>query len=299
MIDIKIMQDASEIIRYDSDKLPYAIQERLLSQFTERRALCHWHPDIECIRIYEGSMCYEVNGEQILLQTGDIVIVNSGQLHYGYAHDDEDCKFCVELIHPDIFKTNLHIYQENVYPIIHASGITYWLYHKEDSNYQQVASLLDQIFDIRNNPKDSMLCLLNGLFHCLWHCIYQSSTRQLQTATLQKNPDISLQKQMVTYIHEHYAEDIGLDDIASAGNISRSKCCKIFQAYLQQSPVSFLNDYRMEISCNLLCNTSYSITEIALACGFNHLSYFSKSFLRKYGCTPNQYRKREAGTLKK
>ena len=51
MIDIKIMQDASEIIRYDSDKLPYAIQERLLSQFTERRALCHWHPDIECIRI--------------------------------------------------------------------------------------------------------------------------------------------------------------------------------------------------------------------------------------------------------
>ena len=96
MIDIKIMQDASEIIRYDSDKLPYAIQERLLSQFTERRALCHWHPDIECIRIYEGSMCYEINGEQILLQTGDIVIVNSGQLHYGYAHDDEDCKFCVE-----------------------------------------------------------------------------------------------------------------------------------------------------------------------------------------------------------
>jgi len=147
--------------------------------------------------------------------------------------------------------------------------------------------------------EDSVLCLLNGLFHCLWHCIYQHSTQELQTAGLQKNPDISLQKQMVTYIHEHYAEDIGLDDIASAGNISRSKCCKIFQAYLQQSPVSFLNDYRMEISCNLLSNTSYSITEIALACGFNHLSYFSKSFLRKYGCTPNQYRKREAGTLKK
>lgn len=31
MIDIEIMQDASEIIHYDSNKLPYAIQERLLS----------------------------------------------------------------------------------------------------------------------------------------------------------------------------------------------------------------------------------------------------------------------------
>ena len=53
MIDIEIMQDASEIIHYDSNKLPYAIQERLLSQFTGHKALCHWHPDIECIRIYE------------------------------------------------------------------------------------------------------------------------------------------------------------------------------------------------------------------------------------------------------
>lgn len=80
MIDIEIMQDASEIIHYDSNKLPYAIQERLLSQFTGHKALCHWHPDIECIRIYEGSMNYEINGEQILLRAGDIIIVNSGQL---------------------------------------------------------------------------------------------------------------------------------------------------------------------------------------------------------------------------
>ena len=299
MIDIEIMQDASEIIHYDSNKLPYAIQERLLSQFTGHKALCHWHPDIECIRIYEGSMNYEINGEQILLRAGDIIIVNSGQLHYGYANGEEDCKFCVELLHPNIFKSNLHIYQESVYPIVHSSNISYWLFHWSDADYQQIVSLVDQIFAARMQHEDSVLCLLNGLFHCLWHCIYQHSTQELQTAGLQKNPDISLQKQMVTYIHEHYAEDIGLDDIASAGNISRSKCCKIFQAYLQQSPVSFLNDYRMEISCNLLSNTSYSITEIALACGFNHLSYSSKSFLRKYGCTPNQYRKREAGTLKK
>lgn len=294
MIDIEIMQDASEIIHYDSNKLPYAIQERLLSQFTGHKALCHWHPDIECIRIYEGSMNYEINGEQILLRAGDIIIVNSGQLHYGYANGEEDCKFCVELLHPNIFKSNLHIYQESVYPIVHSSSISYWLFHWSDADYQQIVSLVDQIFAARMQHEDSVLCLLNGLFHCLWHCIYQHSTQELQTAGLQKNPDISLQKQMVTYIHEHYAEDIGLDDIASAGNISRSKCCKIFQAYLQQSPVSFLNDYRMEISCNLLSNTSYSITEIALACGFNHLSYFSKSFLKKYGCTPNQYRQKRS-----
>ena len=184
MIDIEIMQDASEIIHYDSNKLPYAIQERLLSQFTGHKALCHWHPDIECIRIYEGSMNYEINGEQILLRAGDIIIVNSGQLHYGYANGEEDCKFCVELLHPNIFKSNLHIYQESVYPIVHSSSISYWLFHWSDADYQQIVSLVDQIFAARMQHEDSVLCLLNGLFHCLWHCIYQHSTQELQTAGL-------------------------------------------------------------------------------------------------------------------
>ncbi|MBR1391246.1 MAG: AraC family transcriptional regulator [Lachnospiraceae bacterium] len=34
-----------------------------------------------------------------------------------------------------------------------------------------------------------------------------------------------------------------------------------------------------------------TLDAIAGSCGFNHLSYFSKIFLRNYGCTPTQYRK--------
>ena len=87
-------------------------------------------------------------------------------------------------------------------------------------------------------------------------------------------------------------DNIDLEDIAAAGNISRSKCCQIFKKYMQQSPVAYLNAYRMELSCNLLKTTSYSITSIATSCGYNHLSYFSKIFLKKFGCTPMEYRKK-------
>ena len=168
MIDIEIMQDASEIIHYDSNKLPYAIQERLLSQFTGHKALCHWHPDIECIRIYEGSMNYEINGEQILLRAGDIIIVNSGQLHYGYANGEEDCKFCVELLHPNIFKSNLHIYQESVYPIVHSSNISYWLFHWSDADY------LHQLYLCRNQ------CGISGYLSGAqqWHPVAGDFTAQ-------------------------------------------------------------------------------------------------------------------------
>ena len=65
----------------------------------------------------------------------------------------------------------------------------------------------------------------------------------------------------------------------------------IFKEYLHQPPIDFLNKYRLKVSGYLLTHTQSSITEIALSCGFNHLSYFSKIFLREYGCTPTEYRK--------
>lgn len=291
MIDIEVMQDASEILQYDSPDIPYAIQQRLLSQFTDMRALCHWHPDIECIYVFSGEMYYDVNGKQILLQAGDCIIVNSQQLHFGYSHDEKECKFSVILFHPNLLKSNLYVYQKDIYPIIHSSGITHWLFDKNHSANPQISKIIMEILSLQEKEPDSIGCLLLGLLHCLWYIIYQHSNHNLHGQFHEGNPDVLLQKDMVSFIYEHYAEDIGLDDIASAGNISRSKCCKIFQQYLQQSPVAFLNAYRMEISSNLLRNTAYSVTDIAISCGYNHLSYFSKMFFRKFGCTPNQYRK--------
>jgi AraC-like DNA-binding protein len=38
------------------------------------------------------------------------------------------------------------------------------------------------------------------------------------------------------------------------------------------------------------CNDQMSIAGIALACGFNEVSYFSRCFRRRFGCSPTQYR---------
>ena len=254
------------------------------------RALCHWHQEIECIYVFQGRMNYDVNGKKILLQAGDSIVVNSHQLHFGYDYKQEECEFAVILFHPSILDSNIHTYQKMVSPIINSSAEPYWHFSQNHSGILEITRLLQQIFALRGDRKHSEYLLL-GLIHCLWHTIFRYSDHSLYKHAVLEHPDIHLQKQMVSYIHQHYSENIELEDIASSGNISRSKCCKIFQKYLQQSPVAFLNAYRIEISCNLLKDTSFSITQIAISCGYNHPSYFSKMFMRKYGCTPNQYRK--------
>ena len=113
-----------------------------------------------------------------------------------------------------------------------------------------------------------------------------------EAAAKPKEPDLLVQRDMVSYIYSHYSESINLDEIAAAGKVCRNKCCQIFRRYLNQSPIDFLNHYRLEVSCPLLNNTKLSIAEICTACGFNHQSYYSKIFLRTYSCSPRDFRKR-------
>ena len=60
----KVMQDASEIVRYDEVGIPLYIREGLLSSYPDHRALCHWHEDIEWVQIRSGQMNYYINGKE-------------------------------------------------------------------------------------------------------------------------------------------------------------------------------------------------------------------------------------------
>ncbi len=96
---------------------------------------------------------------------------------------------------------------------------------------------------------------------------------------------------MLEYIENNYQNDISLDDIANTVSISRSQCSKLFKQYTDQSPISYLNNYRLEKSREQLRNSDKNISQIAYDCGFNEQSYYSRLFLREFGCTPLEYRK--------
>ena len=101
-----------------------------------------------------------------------------------------------------------------------------------------------------------------------------------------------IQKQMITFIHRHYAENLSIEDIAVSARVSQVRCRRIFKQYLRQTPLQFLNAYRLEVSGNLLRDTDQTVMEIGERCGYRHKSHFAKAFSKCYGCTPREYRKK-------
>ncbi|BBP88894.1 hypothetical protein BsIDN1_25120 [Bacillus safensis] len=79
---------------------------------------------------------------------------------------------------------------------------------------------------------------------------------------------------MLNWIHQHYHEKILLQDIARAGQLSRSECCRSFKDILKKSPMHYVNEYRIQQSLILLQEPDLNITEIAYQVGFNSTKLF-------------------------
>ena len=92
------------------------------------------------------------------------------------------------------------------------------------------------------------------------------------------------------YINKNYQSDITLDSLADKFFISRAGLTRSFKNITGITIIQYLTTVRITKACNLLKNTTSSITEISDECGFGNVTYFEKVFRRLRGMTPRQYR---------
>ena len=289
-INVDIMLDASEIVRYDETGIPLYIQTGELSRYPDRKALCHWHDDLEFIRIVHGEMNYYINGKNLVLKEHDGIMVNTRQMHYGSSINQNDCSFLCILVHPALFSSNRLIYQKYLLPLLEDRETEFVYLDSGRPDHGFILDCLMEMTQLKEHGEYGYELEIIGLFYLIWRHLARQFKAGKTAAPGIEDMDTKVQKDMVSFIYQHYTEKLTLSAIAASGGVCRSKCCQIFKKYLCQSPIDFLNSYRLEVSSHLLKKTDKSITEIATECGFNHLSYYSELFMRHYGYTPRQFR---------
>lgn len=94
-------------------------------------------------------------------------------------------------------------------------------------------------------------------------------------------------RKVYEYIEQHYEQPIKLNEIASLANMSESAFCHFFKKKTNCTFIDYLTNLRIAKACQLLTETSNTVTEICYMCGFNNLSNFMRTFKKKKGYTPN------------
>lgn len=151
-------------------------------------------------------------------------------------------------------------------------------------------------------PPDPALCLkiVNELI--LQPDTWSKCSHQLRTlfeqlfAVMQEENDLrshQLISRLHLFISEHLSEELSLMRLGEVVGYNASYLSSVYKKTTGQSLVDYVNQVRLERACQLLEDPALRIRQVALECGFESQQYFNRSFKKKWGLTPNEYRSKK------
>lgn len=93
------------------------------------------------------------------------------------------------------------------------------------------------------------------------------------------------------YIESHLSEELDRDTLASMVYLNADYLSHLFKKDTGSSLINYIIDCRIARSKELLLKGEMNIRDIAITCGFQNISYFSRQFKKSTGMTPRQFRK--------
>lgn len=280
-----------EIATHGSDKYPIAYYVDDIWKFDRRCIDWHWHREVEFVTVSKGNVNCLIGQNRIHLEKGWGIYINSGTIH---RFETEDNGIMPNIVFaPELIATERSLIHETYISPVLSSGPAYQILNPNISWQNEILVLLNQIYDIQEKNEDSFSPLNTLLLTTeLWKCLFQNiNIEPVPEHGLKSVFHSSRLQIMMQFIHDHYAENIGLEDIAKATNMSKSSTLEIFRRGINRSPISYLIEYRLTQAALLLKNTKDTIVNISLATGFSSDSYFCRKFKGYYKMTPTEYRK--------
>lgn len=288
----KILTDENmmETIQHGSKEYPFHFYYDNLELFDFHCIEWHWHTEFEFVYVETGTVYFGISDKQFALSEGQGVFINSKILHRYFSQGNAIVPNFVLMPYFIAAQDSL-IYQKYVLPIM-ASPMDYQIFSSDIPWQAQVLSLMREMMAAQENASDVEL-VNSYLIQKIWHILYQNT--DVEHMGKKENYSASSQARlqlMMQYIHQKFAYNISLSDIADQAKVSKSTALNLFQRYLGISPVTYLINYRLQEAAKLLASTEKKVTVISKDTGFDSVDYFCKAFKKYYKLTPTEYRKK-------
>ena len=293
---LQLIANNREVVPMEETGMRFVCFYNNESTFAEGIIPWHWHTVMEIAYVSEGELELQSVGGSITLKKGEAAFINSGVLHGYRLPKDSECSYYTLLFESNFLSGaygNI-IDKKYIYPIQHSKSVALWAIRPGD--YENACMLRDvtEVIELCREEPFGYEFKIRTLLGDLW-CDLLKVTNDVRANEPQKHAlDMDRLKSMIIFIQEKYAERLTLDDIAAAADISARECTRCFQRSIGCSPMTYLNDYRLETAAEMLLSSADSVTDISENCGFSSASYFGKAFRDKMGLAPLAYRKGSA-----
>lgn len=290
--NFKVDQSLKELTEHRTVVLPIACYETTINQNINGYIPLHWHDEIQFVLIVKGEATFQINDEKLVVRESEGLFINSGCLHMAEDKNHSGCVYICLNVSPH-FVLSHELYTTYVNPYIQATNLPYVYLDAKELWGKNILDAIIKINHLIHQKSPHYEIDITVQLTLMWKNLIVNGIQleYEQTEMLKSNR----MKQMLNWIHLHYAEKIMLDDIARAGQLSRSECCRYFKRILKKTPLNYVTDYRIQKSLVLLQQPDSNVTDVAYRVGFNSTSYFIDKFRKSMNITPLAYKKYKNG----
>ncbi len=254
----------------------YCIQQKTLN----RSYFLHQHDFFEIEFVLSGKGEHFLNGHIYPLARGSAYFLNLNDFHELYVEEPIEVLTIMFSDHW-VNETSLYRYlsgEADMQTMLDEQTLEHLLLLTSliQDEYESTATLRDVA--LRNMTE----MLLIRLLRCFEPELEESD-----------DPDQGAVARVIMYLNAHFRENPTLSSVSEMVSHNLNYFSELFHRTTGKSYIQYLTLLKLNHARKLLTSTQTSITDIALASGFNSYSSFSHAFRETYGCSAYDFRKRE------
>ncbi len=243
----------------------------------DNMAKSHYHEYFELYYLEYGKRFHVVDDRIYSISSGEFILFPPYAMHHSYGENDVPFKRLLVYFTPDTIL---------IPEVLEAISTTAGVYRADLKSSQSVHLLLMEILKEQEQKagfsQEAMQMLLNQLLIKI--------TRWEGASTEPENQ--SRITNILHFLHQNYAENITLENLASLFYISPYYLCREFKRYTNSTIIQYINNLRIIQAQRLFMETDKNITDISREVGFSNVTHFNRVYKSIVGMPPSKSRKR-------
>lgn len=234
----------------------------------------HWHEHIELHYILEGKGAFVCNSKPLLVEEGNLVIINRNELHVGISNTK-------------IFNALVIIFEMDAFSKEVANFNAVFQTHIQ--NDKKVKELLQSISQEEQEKEFGYKLAMKGkIYELITYLLRNYVVENLSDKdNLKRAKNLERLNKVLQYIQDNYTEAISIMDLADLIHLSEYRFCHLFKETIGQSPLNYINEVRLRKAHHLLEQKEMTISEVGTAVGFQDYNNFGRLFRKYYGYSPS------------
>ena len=245
-----------------------------------------WHEEIEIKYMLSGKAEITCGPRVFMAEKGDLVVINSCELHSIRPCDGEQPVYHLLMLSPET------LYSANFAPLLAPLADGGFRIRNRISGDPVVADWMCRLFASMQAQETGYELRAVGYFSLLLAHLMQNYPQSGPAQTVSNDVRKYMEKlrPAIVYIQEHYREELKTQDLARHCGLSLYHFCRLFKQVTGYTPVTYLNQLRLHKARILLETSLLTVAEVGAAVGYEDPAYFSRSFKKYMGYSPVNYR---------